>query len=210
MMDILKELQSKGISTVIDVGANVGDMTAIYQTWNPKRLIAIEPVQQHHSTIKGKAPQAEIIGAAVGSKNGSCEMRILGKGSGIDMGLMTGSLMLIEQKWIPPTNPEDVFVVPMITIDSLNIEDLSFMKIDVEGYESEVLLGAKETLHRCQPIIQMEVHTGIDPAFSQQMTDHSCQLSELIQHALTEVGYDVVEIYENQWFLQKMENDGGF
>ena len=96
MMDILKELQSKGINTVIDVGANVGDMTAIYQTWNPKRLIAIEPVQQHHSTIKGKAPQAEIIGAAVGSKNGSCEMRTLGKGSGIDMGLMTGSLMLIE------------------------------------------------------------------------------------------------------------------
>lgn len=47
--------------------------------------------------------------------------------------------------------------VPMISIDSLNLLRLDFLKIDVEGMEIEVLKGAKETLNRCKPIMLIEV-----------------------------------------------------
>ena len=36
--------------------------------------------------------------------------------------------------------------IPMITIDSLGLGDVDLIKIDVEGYEMEVLKGAEKTL----------------------------------------------------------------
>lgn len=46
--------------------------------------------------------------------------------------------------------------VPMVSIDSLQLERVDFLKIDVEGMELDVLEGAKETLKRCAPIILVE------------------------------------------------------
>ncbi|MBP7038995.1 MAG: FkbM family methyltransferase [Bacteroidales bacterium] len=45
------------------------------------------------------------------------------------------------------------------SLDSLNIEKMDLVKIDVEGHEMEVLEGARETLRRCRPAyIQIEIH----------------------------------------------------
>ena len=41
----------------------------------------------------------------------------------------------------------------MVTVDSLKILDIDLIKIDVEGYEMEVLKGAKQTLKKCQYIM---------------------------------------------------------
>ena len=46
--------------------------------------------------------------------------------------------------------------VEMITIDSLNIKSCDFVKMDVEGYESHVILGAKDTISKFKPIIMFE------------------------------------------------------
>jgi len=43
--------------------------------------------------------------------------------------------------------------IPMVTVDSLEIDDIDLIKIDVEGYEMEVLKGAVETLKTCQYIM---------------------------------------------------------
>lgn len=44
----------------------------------------------------------------------------------------------------------------MIPIDSLDIQHLDFLKIDIEGYELFALKGAEETLKRCKPVIIFE------------------------------------------------------
>jgi len=46
--------------------------------------------------------------------------------------------------------------IPLITIDSLNLDVLDFLKLDVEGFELYALQGAEETLLRCKPIIHLE------------------------------------------------------
>jgi FkbM family methyltransferase len=46
--------------------------------------------------------------------------------------------------------------VQMISIDSLNLPRLDFLKLDVEGMEGQVLRGAMDTILRCKPIIQAE------------------------------------------------------
>lgn len=48
--------------------------------------------------------------------------------------------------------------VPIHTLDSLGLHQLTLVKIDVEGYELEVLRGSQETLKREQPIVFVEVH----------------------------------------------------
>lgn len=44
----------------------------------------------------------------------------------------------------------------MITLDSLELGRIRLMKIDVEGMEREVILGAKHTIARCHPILFVE------------------------------------------------------
>lgn len=47
-------------------------------------------------------------------------------------------------------------ITEMVTIDSMDIEKVDYMKIDVEGAEFLVLIGAKKTILRDKPIICFE------------------------------------------------------
>ena len=40
--------------------------------------------------------------------------------------------------------------------DKIKFEDISFIKIDAEGYDSEILISLKELLREYKPIIQIE------------------------------------------------------
>ena len=46
--------------------------------------------------------------------------------------------------------------IPMRTIDSLNLEHCDLIQLDIEGHERQALLGAKETIQRCRPVIVLE------------------------------------------------------
>ena len=47
--------------------------------------------------------------------------------------------------------------VPVRTIDSYNFESVDAIKIDVEGSELLVIQGAKDTIDRCRPSVQVEI-----------------------------------------------------
>jgi FkbM family methyltransferase len=47
--------------------------------------------------------------------------------------------------------------VEMLTIDSLNLERIDLIKIDVEGMEMQVLLGAANSIRRCKPHLIIEI-----------------------------------------------------
>ncbi len=46
--------------------------------------------------------------------------------------------------------------VPVDTIDNWHLEDVGFIKLDVEGSEPMAIEGARETIARCRPIILFE------------------------------------------------------
>jgi FkbM family methyltransferase len=52
---------------------------------------------------------------------------------------------------------ENIVPVPCRTIDSYGFEDVDAIKIDVEGSELFVIEGAKETIERCRPSVQVEI-----------------------------------------------------
>lgn len=46
--------------------------------------------------------------------------------------------------------------VYLTTIDSMDLERLDFIKLDIEGYEKKAIEGALETIKRCKPVVTLE------------------------------------------------------
>lgn len=46
--------------------------------------------------------------------------------------------------------------IPMKTLDSFELQDVDFMKLDTEGMEENILRGAEATIARCWPVIVVE------------------------------------------------------
>jgi FkbM family methyltransferase len=53
-----------------------------------------------------------------------------------------------------------------IPLDSLHLEDVVFIKIDVQGADGEVLLGAQDTIRRCRPVVVFEWEEHLSANFS--------------------------------------------
>ena len=53
-------------------------------------------------------------------------------------------------------NSGDSWVCALITIDSMNLKDCDLIYLDIEGAETNALMGAVETIERCRPLIGIE------------------------------------------------------
>lgn len=67
---------------------------------------------------------------------------------------------------------DDKISTSIITLDSLNLNNVSVMKIDVEGYEIEALTGALETINRNKPHIILEIWPGNKEKYFEWFTSH--------------------------------------
>ncbi len=69
--------------------------------------------------------------------------------------------------------------VSMITIDSLNLDSVGFIKLDIEGYEQHALRGAEQTLLAHKPVIIFEEMKGQCTQFGVPMGDTGKYLDSL-------------------------------
>ena len=67
-------------------------------------------------------------------------------------------------------DPEREYQTQMITLDSLNAEP-ALIKIDTEGMEMAVLLGAEQTIERCRPVVYFEHIKGDKDALVKWIED---------------------------------------
>jgi len=77
--------------------------------------------------------------------------------------------------------------VTLITLDSLELEKLDFIKLDVEGYETLVIQGAIKTITKCRPIITLE-------SWSSHTGDYSMQDTQTKFKMLLDIGYKLSAI----------------
>jgi FkbM family methyltransferase len=68
-----------------------------------------------------------------------------------------GNLLTGYASFTPIDPPSKQFPVPVKKLDDFQFTNVGFIKIDVEGFEREVLKGAEKTIMREKPVILIEI-----------------------------------------------------
>jgi hypothetical protein len=78
----------------------------------------------------------------------------------------------------------------------MQLDNISLMKIDVEGQEDQVLSGAQETILRCKPVILIEIMGGY--IFATAPPSVQKQISNTIS-MLEAMGYSVQQVHAHDY-----------
>lgn len=158
--------------TVIDVGANIGTHAVAFGNMvGPTGTVhAFEPQRRLFAMLSGNVAlnaleQVICHQAAVGGEMGEVMLPPL---PSPDMHFNFSAVSLMEGDSTGET-------VPLVTIDSLKLAKCAAIKIDVEGMETMVLAGARQTIERCQPLLYLE--------------NNDLESSKRIAGALGQIGY---------------------
>jgi FkbM family methyltransferase len=145
----------------IDIGANIGVVTGqlAARVGDSGHVWAIEPVPRNIECLRDLRERnglkmVRTFGVALGAVDGTVTLRLPPPGH--------SGWASVTASWIDA----DEITVPVRSLDSLVAEHgsegrLALIKIDVEGYESEVLAGATETLRRFGPLLYVEFNDVI-------------------------------------------------
>ena len=148
--------------TVIDIGANVGNHSVFFSTVCGAKVIAIEPNANNYALLEMNSANRDIVPMCM--LIGNDGYYSTSEDNLANMGTITYSKTDIGERAVP--------------IDTLGFGDVAFIKIDVEGMEYEVLLGALETIDKYKPAIMIEVEKN----------------GEEIRKLLRDFGYDFIEL----------------
>lgn len=141
---------------IFDIGANVGNFTIASKIFYPGSTVyAFEPVPKTFSILESNLKaysDVSIINAACGETNS--KMPIYSSESESDR----SSFDVDNLKNTKDVVTTEVDVLPLDSfIESKNISKIDLIKIDVEGFEFEVLKGLKKGIKKVDWMI-MEVH----------------------------------------------------
>jgi FkbM family methyltransferase len=136
----------------IDVGANFGVYSVLVDMLG-RQVIAFEP----HPCVakelrKSLADAHSVYEVCLSSTIGEAMFHVPVNVSGEDISTR-GSMM----EPVGPDVERRRIRVRMEKLDSYQLVDVALIKIDVEGHEWQVLLGARETIERERPCVLIEV-----------------------------------------------------
>lgn len=137
--------------TFIDVGAHIGSVIAdVLHHDSSIHVVAIEAIPEKARALQRKFPIVKVLNCAVGDSVGEVSFFINTKKSGYSsLGKSGDSIDLKEIR------------VPIDRLDELvQSTDVDVIKIDVEGAELGVLLGAKQLIQQSRPVIMFESGPG--------------------------------------------------
>ena len=132
-----KHLKNKDV--VVTAGGHIGLYVRFYSK-EFKTVYAFEPEPIHFYCMVNNADTDNVvkIQAALSDKNGLIKMG----------GVSPMSLQIKEN------HPEAY--IPTFTIDSLALQKCDLIQLDVENNEYRALLGAANTIQKCNPVIILE------------------------------------------------------
>jgi len=150
----------------LDCGANIGVHTVEWakcmEGWG--EVIAVEAQERIYYALAGNIAlnncfNARALHAAVGDTIGELSIPVPNYHTPSSFGSLElkarDKTEFIGQPIDYAAGPKQA--VRVLTIDSLALQRLDLLKLDVEGMELEALAGANETIKRCTPAMLIEV-----------------------------------------------------
>jgi FkbM family methyltransferase len=138
--------------TVVDAGANIGLFSFLAAAMGAKRVYAFEPVDGTYRLLCKNISENRLEGIVVPVQ------KALGKETGTatiwydSAGDLTAEIGQCRNKKRSST-------IELVSVDShLAGDELSFLKIDSEGFEKEILLGTKESIGRWKPVLSFSAY----------------------------------------------------
>jgi len=126
----------------LDIGANVGlwtrDLCQFFQ-----QVHAIEPVADFRECLRKNVParNLQIYDCALGAENSMIDMIITADNTG--------------HSHVDP-NTVGQGKIQMKTLDSMGLPAADYIKLDCEGYEYKIIVGAELYIKSCRPVIVVE------------------------------------------------------
>lgn len=157
----LSQLETRAVTLFLDVGANIGQTGVMLRRNGYRgRIASFEPIAECHARLAATAapdPLWDTYHTAIGSENGRARI-------GVSENFVSSSLREATDELIAIYNPirytrhEEI---PLARLDSLfdsiaRPDDVVYLKIDTQGFERDVILGAAGVLHRIGAV-RMEV-----------------------------------------------------
>jgi FkbM family methyltransferase len=193
-IDIHTRLHRPG--TIVDVGAHDGLLTVPFSRLPGSRVLAFEPLPRAFSRL---------VRAVADAHGGSVppHVELHPEALGDHTGEITLSLPVLDgeaqEQWASTAKDYKSFEgrrisverlrVPLRTLDSFALTDVTHMKVDAEGAEYEVFRGATETLRRCRPLITSEIEER-----------HRLGSTWAVPAFLDALGYDTFFHLSGRWF----------
>lgn len=162
----------------LDIGANIG-LWSCDLVNNFDRVIAFEPVLDFRKCFISNVRSSNYIlhDCALGNKESTIEMIITKDNSG--------------HSHIDPAS-FGKGRIPLKTLDSFMLDNIDLIKIDCEGAETDILLGAELTIKSNKPVLIIE----------QQKHEYLDQSESLSSLKIVEAwGYKIVQGFNKDWVL---------
>lgn len=128
---------------VIDVGANIGN----YSTYFLKHGATVHAFEPTPETFK-------VLESKLKNKDAKCYNVLVGNSIGKTKFYFTGTSG--ENSAIPQKELTQEIELNQTKLDEYNFNNVSLIKIDVQGMDYEVLLGANKTISKHKPAILIE------------------------------------------------------
>ena len=172
---VRSHFENQSSRTAIDVGANIG-ITAIEYAEIFDHVVAFEPIPDVYQQLTMTLERNEIS---------NVETHCLGCGNEAQKVRM---LYRPNNSFATKRASQGNVDAEIITIDSLGLEQVDFIKIDVEGMEGHVVDGAWQTIKRDRPVIQFEYKKNLLKRQTQDIFSMQIYID-----ALENLGYDIID-----------------
>ncbi len=183
--------------TLVDIGAHSGAMTLALADLPWTRIVAFEPLPTAFARLEqavrarwGRIPahislRPEALGEAAGRL--ALEVAVVG-GIPQEQWASVAKDYAALQADDPRIEAVQRYDVPVLPLDSLDLDDVTAIKLDAEGAEEEVLRGAAATLRRCHPVLSVEIEERHRPGSTRRVPD-----------LLAEAGYEGWYEFYGDW-----------
>lgn len=160
---LLKILTTFGLNEILDVGANSGQWARMALNNTHAKIMSFEPQSipfKNLTKLKSEYPsRIELVNMGLGEKSSELEIFIHDSSSELSfIHYEIQKLPLLEGRAL---KKEKIKIVSLDAFmrDNQDFKNFDLIKIDTEGYELEVLLGAKEYIEMHKPkFIQIEMN----------------------------------------------------